>query len=157
LWGVGRIVENSGELAAFNPTCNDRNSPLANCHPRSPRTSAPAPEDPEDPEDPGDPEGKLLVGVSYSTTGPRGRHLVVTVAVAGDEGPVSGADVEATLVNWTLDRSWDYSGTTGGDGTVTFRRNNAPSGEYTLEIDDVFHPEYDEWDSDYEDLGFEVE
>jgi len=99
-----------------------------------------------------DPAEDLTVGVSYRDIGPRGRDLEVTVAVASDAGSVSGAAVSATLVNVTRNQSWNYSGTTGNNGTLTFRRNNAPTGTYRLDIHDVTHPDY-QWDGQYDDPG----
>jgi len=112
-------------------------------------------DDPGDDPPPGDdddPAGDLAVGVSYSNTGPAGRHLDVTVTVASDEGALSSGSISATLVNVTENQSWDYSGTTGSDGSFTFRRSNAPSGTYMLIIHDVDHPDY-EWDGEYDDPG----
>lgn len=75
----------------------------------------------------------------YATQGGRYRdkHLLVTVALEDDLGnPVAGASVSIDL---DLDGSPDSSGTgtTGTDGTVTFTRNNAPSGTYTTKVTDV--------------------
>jgi subtilisin len=93
-------------------------------------------------DDPGDDDPveflMIVQDVIYTSSGPQNRHLQVTVSViepAAD--PISGATVTATLFNTTTGNLWTYSGTTGSQGTVTFNRNNAPAGYYTLEIHSV--------------------
>ncbi|NQT84664.1 proprotein convertase P, partial [bacterium] len=74
--------------------------------------------------------------IEYATTGGKNqdRHLEVTISLLDDlGGPVAGASVSAELYrDGGLDTSW--TGSTGADGTVTFPRNNAPSGAYTTEV-----------------------
>jgi len=111
---------------------------------------AAAADHPEEPEEPATP--LMTAIVSYSATGPRGRHLVVTVLVLGESGEnVAGALVAGTLGDGSGGQ-WSYSGTTSSSGTVSFQRNNAPSGDYVFKVDAVSHPEY-EWDGDFIDPG----
>ncbi|MFH1926558.1 MAG: S8 family serine peptidase [Chloroflexota bacterium] len=75
----------------------------------------------------------------YATEGGRDgkKHLNITVALVDDLGsPVSGASVSIDLY---LDGSLYASGTgtTGTDGTVTFKVLNAPSGTYTTTVTDL--------------------
>lgn len=77
--------------------------------------------------------------ISYSSRGGRNndRHLEVTVTLADDTGsPVVNADVAATLSHED-GSSWDYSGSTDSNGSITFTRNNAPSGCYELDITNI--------------------
>jgi hypothetical protein len=77
--------------------------------------------------------------VTYATEGGRrgDKHLLITVALADDVGnPVSGASVSIELSrNGSLDAAG--TGTTGSDGTVTFSRKNARSGDYDTEVKGV--------------------
>jgi hypothetical protein len=87
----------------------------------------------------GTPPAPLVVSVesiSYATAA-KGKHLNITVGVEDDFGaPVSGASVSIDLLyDGILDLQ--SSGTTGDDGTVTFRRNNAPAGTYTTQVTGV--------------------
>jgi len=75
----------------------------------------------------------------YATEGGRNndKHLNITVALVDDLGsPVSGASVSIDLY---LDGSLYTSGTgtTGTDGTVTFKIPNGPSGTYTTTVTHV--------------------
>ena len=74
--------------------------------------------------------------VSYSASGP---NLYITVALVNDLGnPVSGASVEIILVNNNTGQIWiGTGGTTGADGTVTWRLRNAPSGCYATTVTSV--------------------
>jgi hypothetical protein len=71
--------------------------------------------------------------------GPNGdRHLRATVTVVANGSPVSGALVQATLTRTSGGTgSWNFSGSTGSNGTVTFGLNNAPSGCYSLTVTNV--------------------
>jgi subtilisin len=74
--------------------------------------------------------------ITYSTSGGRfnDRHLDIKLLLLDDQGnPVSNASVSATL---TRDdgSSWNYQGTTGSDGTVTFSLNNHGSGSYETKV-----------------------
>jgi hypothetical protein len=88
---------------------------------------------------PGEPTTVSVASITYATQGGRygDKHLSVTVALVDDlGGPVAGASVSIELYrDGGLDASG--TGTTGTDGTVTFTRNNAPSGTYTTEVTDV--------------------
>ena len=82
-------------------------------------------------------EGTVTVNeIDYGTRGGRtnDRHLDVTVSLVDDEGnPVADASVAATLER-DDGASWNLSGTTGSDGTVTFTLNNHGSGCYETTI-----------------------
>jgi len=85
---------------------------------------------------PTEPTKVRVSSIEYATTGGKNqdRHLEVTISLLDDlGGPVAGASVSAELYrDGGLDTSW--TGSTGADGTVTFPRNNAPSGAYTTEV-----------------------
>ena len=73
--------------------------------------------------------------ITYSTSGGRYgvKHLAVTVLLVDDlDQPVTNASVSATLYGET--GSWDFQGTTGSDGSVTFALNNHGSGCYDTVI-----------------------
>ena len=77
------------------------------------------------------------VTVDSITYAVRGPHLFVTVALVDGVGnPVGGAAVAITLSH-ELGSSWPGTGTSGEDGTVTWRLRNAPSGIYTTTVTDV--------------------
>ena len=80
-----------------------------------------------------------VASITYATDGGRNsdRHLLITVALVDDVGdPVADASVSIDVY---LDGSLygTRTGTTGTDGTVTFKANNAPSGTYTTIVTDV--------------------
>ena len=82
----------------------------------------------------------MTVGsVTYATEGGRDndKHLLITVALEDSQGnAVVGASVSIDLF---LDGSLDAArtGTTGGNGTVTFSRKNAASSTYITEVTSV--------------------
>ncbi|MCH7758306.1 MAG: matrixin family metalloprotease [Thaumarchaeota archaeon] len=65
------------------------------------------------------------------------KHLLVTIHVVADESDLSGVDVSISLSNDKFRKGWSGSGTTEGDGTVTFQLNNARSGCYTTILNSV--------------------
>ncbi|MBI4571065.1 MAG: S8 family serine peptidase, partial [Chloroflexi bacterium] len=73
------------------------------------------------------------------------RHLLITVSVKdGDGSPASSVSVSIKLYrDGVLDATG--SGTTGTNGTVTFKRVNAPAGCYTTELTSVTKSGYT-WD-----------
>jgi hypothetical protein len=76
--------------------------------------------------------------ITYGTEGGRNgdKHLLITVALVAEAGPVSGASVSIDLFrNGLLDSRG--TGTTGANGKITFTRKNAPSGPYTTTVTDV--------------------
>jgi len=88
---------------------------------------------------PGEPTTVRVGTITYATEGGRDgkKHLSVTIALVDDLGnPVSGASVS---IDVDLGESLYASetGTTGADGTVTFKLPNAPSGCYTTTVTDV--------------------
>ncbi len=93
-------------------------------------------------------EGVVRVeSITYSTRGGRlnDRHLDITLLLWDDQDePVAGASVSATL-NCDDGNSWDFAGTTGSGGTVTFTLNNYGSGCYETKVTAV-EAEGLEWD-----------
>jgi len=86
-----------------------------------------------------DPTTVSVSSIAYDTEGGRDgrKHLLITVALVDDlVGLVAGASVS---INLLLDGSFDTSGTgtTGTDGTVTFKVANSPSGIYTTYVTNV--------------------
>jgi subtilisin family serine protease len=66
------------------------------------------------------------------------KHLKVELTIVDSGGAaVSGAAVIATLTNES--RTWNFTGTTSNDGKISFGLNHAPSGNYSLVIDEVKH------------------
>jgi len=85
---------------------------------------------------PAEPTTVSVDSITYSTIG-GGRHLLITVTLVDDFGnPVAGASVS---IDTYLDGSLyaKGTGTTGTDGTLTYRLKNAPSGTYTTTVTDV--------------------
>ena len=77
--------------------------------------------------------------ITYATEGGKNsdRHLLITVALEDDAGnPVAGASVSVE-VDCNGNPYSSGTGTTGTDGTVTFKLPNAPSGTYTTTVTDV--------------------
>lgn len=85
---------------------------------------------------PAEPTIVSVVSITYSTIG-GGRHLLITVALEDDFGyPVADASVSSDLF---LDEELyaEGTGTTGTDGTLTYKLRNSPSGYYTTTVTDV--------------------
>ncbi|HSR33719.1 MAG TPA: matrixin family metalloprotease, partial [Anaerolineae bacterium] len=86
------------------------------------------------------PANSASVSVGYGTNGGKNqdRHLNLTVTASDGGTAVSGAAVEMEL-RWKQNSTDNYAfysfftGTTDGNGTVTFTANNAPSGFYMTE------------------------
>ncbi len=95
-------------------------------------------------------EGVVRVkSITYSTRGGRlnDRHLDITLELEDDQkNPVADASVSATL-NRDDGSSWNFQGTTGSNGTVTFTINNHGSGCYDTEVTAV-EAEDLEWDGE---------
>jgi subtilisin len=90
-------------------------------------------------EPPAGPTTVRVDTITYSTAGGRSgdKHLTVTAALVDDLGsPVAGASVSMHLET-DLGRSWNFSGTTGAEGTVAFSVLNAPTGCYAATVTDV--------------------
>lgn len=88
---------------------------------------------------PTEPTTVSVDSITYHTEGGRNsdRHLIITVALVDDLGdPVADASVS---IDVDLDGSLYSSGTgtTGKDGTVTFKVTNAPSGCYETTVTNV--------------------
>jgi hypothetical protein len=61
------------------------------------------------------------------------KHLLITITLEySDNTPLIGSAVVITLAN--ANDSWNGSGTTGTDGSVTFTKKNAPDGCYTTSV-----------------------
>ena len=101
-------------------------------------------------------EGVVSVeSITYSTRGGRlnDRHLDVTLVLLNDQNnPVAGASVSATL-HHDDGNSWNYQGTTGSDGTVSFTLNNHGSGDYNTVVTAV-EAEGLEWDGVTPENGY---
>jgi len=85
---------------------------------------------------PSEPTAVIVESISYSKEGGRNqdKHLCIVVALVDNlENPVVDASVSIDLYR---DGSLyvSYTGTTGTDGTVTFKKINAPSGTYTTTV-----------------------
>ena len=84
---------------------------------------------------PSDPTIVSVVSIDYTTEGGNNqdKHLLITVAL---DGLVADASVSIDVY---LEGALyiPYTGTTGTDGTVTFKRPNAPSGYYTTNVTEV--------------------
>ena len=77
--------------------------------------------------------------ITYSTEGGRNgnKHLSITVALVDDSGN-SVVDASVSIGIYRDDFLYNsYTGTTGTDGTVTFKLSNAPSGTYTTKVTGV--------------------
>ncbi len=77
--------------------------------------------------------------ITYATSGGNDgkKHLQANVALVDNHGnAVAGASVSITLTN-NSGGTWNGTGTTGTNGTVTFTKNNAPSGTYTTTVTNV--------------------
>jgi len=93
--------------------------------------------------------------ITYTTSGGRlsDRHLHVTLLLLDDQdNPVAGASVSATLHRDAGD-SWNFGGTTGSNGTVTFTLNNHGSGCYHTVVTAVV-AEGLEWDGVTPENGY---
>lgn len=77
--------------------------------------------------------------ITYSTKGGRNKdkHLVIQIALVDHLGnPVSDATIEINVS--LVEGGWyEFNGTTGTDGTVTFIFDNAPSGCYLTTVSSV--------------------
>lgn len=142
-FGAGLVQADAAVFAAADDNSDGDGTPDPGDDTTDPGDDTTGPEEPVTP---------FMSGmVSYAGTGPRGRHLVVTLRISDDvDQRVAGATVSATLHN-DLGQSWSYNGTTNSVGTIDFQRSNAPSGKYWLQIHAVVHPIY-EW-SGYSDPG----
>jgi subtilisin len=85
---------------------------------------------------PSEPTAVIVESITYSIEGGKNqdRHLCIVVALVDNlENPVVDASVSIDLYLEEL-LYVSYTGTTGTDGTVTFKKNNAPSGTYTTTV-----------------------
>jgi hypothetical protein len=85
---------------------------------------------------PSEPTAVIVESISYSTEGGKNqdRHLCIVVALVDNLGnPVADASVSIEVYRGESPYV-SYTGTTGTDGTVTFKKNNAPSGTYTTTV-----------------------
>ena len=76
--------------------------------------------------------------ITYATEGGKNKdkHLLITFTLVDDLGnPVTGAFVSMTLAHDST--SWNGTGTTGSNGTLTFSLKNAPSGCYESTVNNV--------------------
>jgi len=85
--------------------------------------------------------------IAYGLAGGKNndKHLLITIHGVADESCLSGVDVSISLSNDKFRKGWSGSGTTEGDGTITFQLNNARSGCYTTILKSVTSdPSWDE-------------
>jgi hypothetical protein len=85
------------------------------------------------------PEVSSVKQIVYGLAGGKNndKHLLVTIHVVADESDLSGVDVSISLSSDSSRKGWSASGTTEGDGTVTFQLNNARSLCYTTIVNSV--------------------
>ncbi|HEY5625188.1 MAG TPA: matrixin family metalloprotease, partial [Dehalococcoidia bacterium] len=136
-------------VTALYPTGGATATPTA-----TPAAPTPTPAPTATPSPTPTPNGSAAVvsDISYSTSGGRSgdAHLTVTISVTGDGQPVNGASVSAEI-NRDGTLYTTGSGTTGPDGSVDLKVNNAPSGCY----DTVVTAAGLSWDGSYPDNSFE--
>lgn len=103
---------------------------------------------------PSEPTTVSVSSISYSTIG-GGKHLLITIALVDNlNSPVADASVSIDVsLNGTSYGSW--TGTTGAEGTVTFKLTHAPSGTYTTTVTNVT-AEGLTWDGITPDNGFSI-
>jgi hypothetical protein len=76
--------------------------------------------------------------ITYGVQGGRGQHLLITVALTDNTGgPVAGASVSVDLYYEGILLIGSGTGTTGTNGTVTFKVINASSGCYSTTVTNV--------------------
>lgn len=101
-------------------------------------------------------EGIVRVeSITYSTRGGRlnDKHLDITLLLQDDQDKlVADASVSATL-HRNDESSWNFQGTTGSDGIVTFSLNNHGSGSYHTEVTGV-EAEGLDWDGETPENGY---
>jgi subtilisin family serine protease len=88
---------------------------------------------------PTEPTIAIVDSITYVAKGGanKDRHLDVWVAVVDDQGnPLANAAVSITLFH-DSGTSWNFSGTTGSGGTVTFGLKNIPTGCYNTVVNQV--------------------
>ena len=100
-----------------------------------------------------EPTTVTVAGIYYNTIG-GGRHLRITIVLVDDFGdPVSDAKVKIEV---TLNENFYASdtGTTNGEGEVTFAYNHAPSGNYETNITNIIADGLI-WDSETPQNGYD--
>src|SRR3989344_2783681 len=86
-----------------------------------------------------------VASITYAWYGGKSnnKHLNDTLLLNDENGnPVAGATVSITLTN-DIGGSWNGTGTTGSEGSVTFSLKNAPSACYSTEVTSVSAPGWD--------------
>ena len=116
-------------------------SKLSAPHDDEPGDDEPGDDEPGD-DEPGD--GELVASVSLVDVGPRGRHMDVIADVADTDGAaVAGALVDVVVEHLSSGQLSFESGTTDGDGTVSWRYSNSDASDYHAELLSISHPDYD--------------
>ena len=90
-------------------------------------------------EPPPPPAGVSAATIGYSTSGGRlnDKHLAVRAVLTDDgDNPVANTSIEVWIYR-NGSHSWTGTGTTLGDGSVTWEIKNAPSGTYTTTVKNV--------------------
>jgi hypothetical protein len=73
-------------------------------------------------------------GITYTRTGPAGRHLNIAVRVVDQsQAPIAGAAVSVSVTRDGLSYA-SGSGATNSSGVATFQIKNAPSGCYSTDV-----------------------
>jgi len=96
-----------------------------------------------------------VTSITYTWYGGKSndKHLNDTLLLEDENGnPVAGATVSITLTN-DSGGSWNGTGTTGSEGSVTFSLKNAPSACYSTEINSITYSGLT-WDNSNPDTGF---
>jgi hypothetical protein len=84
------------------------------------------------------PTSVSVSSITYGVQGGRGQHLLITVALTDNTGgPVAGATVSVDLYYEGILLIGSGTGTTGTNGTVTFKVINASSGCYSTTVTNV--------------------
>ena len=88
---------------------------------------------------PSEPTTVSVDHITYATEGGRDgkKHLSVTIALVDDLGNLVGGASVSIDVEFDTEFYASETGTTGADGTVTFKLPNAPSGCYKTTVTDV--------------------
>ncbi len=132
--GVSALYPADGATATPTPSPSPTPVPTATPAPTPTPTASPTPAPTPTPSG----FAAVVDDVSYTTSGGRSQdaHLTVAVSVTADGQPVDGASVSADIY---LDNSFhtSRSGTTGTNGTVDLKVNNAPPGCYVTVVTSV--------------------
>jgi thermitase len=90
---------------------------------------------PPPPPPPSEEEPMHVESITFSSKAAGPNNFLYTTVLLKDssDNPLEGAGVEMTLAHET-GASWNFSGVTGADGTVTFSLRKAPAGNYSAMV-----------------------